>query len=121
MPPSSILSINRLPYEEKRKIYARIIPPELLDRFGIDSDLTDADGHDLIDIQAPKGSATAEMSLYHRFGFRDPVLYGQIQDTLNGQFHILLYILKDPDKAHHEDETIVENTMQFEPLQQARP
>jgi acetoin utilization protein AcuC len=36
------------------------------------------------------------MALYHRHGFPDPVVYGHVTDTLNGQLHILLYIINDP-------------------------
>jgi hypothetical protein len=35
MPPSTIGGINRLPEEEKRKIYSRVIPTQLLDRFNL--------------------------------------------------------------------------------------
>jgi hypothetical protein len=30
-------------------------------------------------------------------GFQDPVLYAHLTDTLNGQIHVLLYILNDPE------------------------
>jgi acetoin utilization protein AcuC len=36
------------------------------------------------------------MILYHQAGFQDPVLYAHLTDTLNGQIHVLLYILNDP-------------------------
>ena len=102
MPPSTISGINRLPAEEKRAIYARIIPPELLERFSLNPDLRTLDGQDLLDLNVPAGSSTAAMSLYHKPGFQDPILYGQITDTLNGQFHILLYILNDPDSPRFD-------------------
>ena len=35
MPPSTISGINRLPEAEKRAVYARIVPPELLERFSL--------------------------------------------------------------------------------------
>jgi hypothetical protein len=102
MPPSTISGINRLPVEEKRAIYAQIIPPELLDRFSISPDLRSLDGQDLLDLNCPPGSSTAAMSLFHQPGFQDPILYGQITDTLNGQFHILMYILNDPDSPRFD-------------------
>jgi len=34
--------------------------------------------------------------LYHEAGFQDPVLYAHLTDTMNGQIHVLLYILNDP-------------------------
>jgi hypothetical protein len=36
------------------------------------------------------------MSLFHRADFPDPILYGQLSDTISGQTHVLLYILNDP-------------------------
>jgi hypothetical protein len=42
------------------------------------------------------------MSLYHKHGFPDPVLYGHITDTLYGQLHVLLYVLNDPDSPRFD-------------------
>jgi len=42
------------------------------------------------------------MRLFNEFGFPDPVLYGQITDTLNGQIHVLLYILNDPNSKRFD-------------------
>jgi hypothetical protein len=102
MGPSTISGINRLPEEEKRAIYARIIPTALLQRFSLPENLASANGQDLLVLDCPAGSSTAAMSLYHQHGFQDPILYGQITDTLNGQFHILLYILNDPDSPRFD-------------------
>lgn len=96
MAPSTISGINELPPEEKRSIYLRIIPPELLRQFSLPPSLLDAAGRDLVEINAPLGSPTAELKLFHQAGFEDPVLYGQITDTLLGQIHVLLYVLNDP-------------------------
>ncbi|HEX7972933.1 MAG TPA: hypothetical protein VF498_00870 [Anaerolineales bacterium] len=96
MSPFTISGINHLPPEEKRAVYMRIIPPELLRRFDLSPALLDAPGSDLVQINAEAGSTVAEMKLFHRAGFDDPVLYGQIADTLNGQVHVLLYVLNNP-------------------------
>lgn len=98
----TVHSVNHLPYEEKRSIYMRLIPPELLERLGLRSDLHDASGHDLLDLQCAAGSPILESKLYHQAGFPDPVLYGQITDTINGQIHVLLYILNDPDSPRFD-------------------
>jgi hypothetical protein len=95
--PSTISGVNRLPEDEKRRIYARILPPVLLMRFNLSLEQLAAPDSAQLKLVAPVGAATAEMSLYHRPGFPDPVLYGHITDTLNGQLHILLYVLNDPD------------------------
>lgn len=96
MAPSTIGSINKLPEEEKRQIYARVIPRPLLERFH----LPDADSQriqNFLKFKFEPGSSDVELSLFHEERFPDPILYGHLTDTLNGQIHILLYILNDPD------------------------
>lgn len=96
MKTSSIASINRLPSHERREIIQRLIPPELLDRFHLSPFLVDKDGNDLLKIVGPPGSNSLETWLYHQHGFRDALLYGHLTDTMNGQIHLLLYIMNDP-------------------------
>jgi acetoin utilization protein AcuC len=93
MTPSTIGGINKLPEHEKRAIYARYIPRELNQRF----DLPDlAQDQDLLQFRFAEGASDVEMRVYHQAGFEDPVLYAHLADTLNGQIHVLLYILNDP-------------------------
>lgn len=95
MHPSTIGGINNLPEAEKRAIYSRYIPPALLDRF----DLPDTDSQRIqsfLDFRFEPGSTAVEMSLFHEKRFPDPILYAHLTDTMNGQIHILLYILNDP-------------------------
>jgi hypothetical protein len=102
MPPSTVSGINLLPEAEKRDIYARLIPPELLEHFNLSRDLRDDLQRDLVELNAPPGSTTAEMSLWHQHGFPDPVLYGDITDSLTGQVHVLLYVLNDPESPRFD-------------------
>jgi len=95
MQPSTIGGINHLPEIEKRAVYARYIPPALLNRFN----LPEADSQriqSLLEFKFAPGSADVEMSLFHEKRFPDPILYAHLSDTMNGQIHILLYILNDP-------------------------
>ncbi len=94
--PSTIGGINLLPEAEKRKIYCDLIPDELLQRFGIDRTFVDAQGRSLVEAKWAAGQPSAEVSLFHQVGFPDPILYGQLADTVTGQVHILLYVLNDP-------------------------
>lgn len=94
MNPSTIGGINKLPEAEKRTIYARYIPKELIEKFNL-SQL--AKNEDLLKFRFASGSSDVEMYLYHQVGFPDPLLYAHLTDTLNGQIHILLYILNDPN------------------------
>jgi hypothetical protein len=101
MKPSTIGSINRLPEEEKRAIYSRVIPPELLARFHLpDPDSTRL--QTLLKFKFEPGSSDVEMSLFHELRFPDPILYGHLADTMNGQIHVLLYILNDPDSPRFD-------------------
>ena len=97
IPLHTIHSVNQLPPEEKHGIYARLIPNELFDRFRLDSTLKDEEGHDLLNLNCQAGFTSTELKLFHRVDFSDPILYGHITDTINGQIHVLLYVLNDPD------------------------
>jgi hypothetical protein len=93
--PSTIASLNQLPAAEKREIYSKIVPPELLDMFQIQPDLKDQDGADLFELNCPPGASDAELALFNRTGASDPVLFGHIADSIHGQLHILLYGMND--------------------------
>ena len=93
MQPSTIGGINKLDEAEKRTIYARYIPKELIQKFDL-SDL--AEDQERLQFRFASGAPDVEMRLYHRPGFPDPVLYAHLTDTMNGQIHVLLYILNDP-------------------------
>jgi len=95
MQPSTIGGINRLPEEEKRKIYTRVVPRELLDRFNMPA-LDSIRLQSMLKFDFEPGSTDVEMSLFHELRFPDPILYGHLTDTMNGQIHVLLYILNDP-------------------------
>jgi hypothetical protein len=101
MPPFTIGAINLLPEAEKRAIYSRYIPASLLERYNIPP-LTSAAGYNLLQFRFAPGSADVEMRLFHKMDFPDPILYGHLTDTLNGQIHILLYILNDPDSPRYD-------------------
>lgn len=98
----NINSINCLPLTEQRAIYARLVPPEMLERFNISSDLFDEQGHDLLTLRSTRQSPDVEMTLFHRLDFPDPLLYGHITDNLNGHIHILLYTLNDPESPRFD-------------------
>lgn len=102
MHASTIYGVNNLPGYEKREIYARIIAPELLQRFNIPPDLLTEEGTDLLKITCPERSSSVEMELHHIPGFEDPILFGHLTDNLTGQVHILLYVLNDPESPRFD-------------------
>lgn len=101
MPPSTIGGINLLPEAEKRQIYGKIIPQELFDRFHLPP-LDSIRSPNFLKFRAEPGTTDVEMSLFHEARFPDPLLYGHLTDTMNGQIHILLYILNDPNAPRFE-------------------
>lgn len=102
MAPSTISGINRLPEEEKREIYARMIPPELIEYFDLPGDFIDGDGNDLLNFKFSPGSPGVEIVLKHQHDFPDPIQYGHLADTMSGHLHVLLYILNDPESARFD-------------------
>jgi len=83
--PSTIGGINLLPMAEKRRLYTHIIPPKLMDRFYLNPFLVDREGRDLLHLNCPSESSSTEISLYHEYGFQDPILYGHRTASINGQ------------------------------------
>lgn len=98
----TIGGINLLPEAEKRAIYGSLIPAELIQRFHLPPDLVDSEGRSLLRARWAPGSPSVELSLYHRADFADPILYGHLADTMNGQIHVLLYVLNDPDSPRFD-------------------
>lgn len=101
-PPQTIYGVNSLPLEAKRAIYTNLIPDELLQLFQIDLSPQNPHLQEMLHLSSDSSSHVAEMALYHEPGFPDPVLYGQISDTMNGQIHVLLYVLNDPNSPRFD-------------------
>lgn len=96
----TIGSINNLPEDEKLRIYMRVIPRALLEHFHLPA----ADSQRIrkfVRFKFAPGTSDVEMYLFHEEHFPDPILYGHLTDTLNGQIHVLLYILNDPDSPRY--------------------
>jgi hypothetical protein len=108
--PSTLGGINQLPRAEKRLIYTRVIPPALLDRYHLSPYLVDTAGNDLLHLKAAPGQTSVELSLFHEYGFPDPILYGHITDTINGKLHVLLYILNDPNVPRFDVDRLLDGT-----------
>ena len=100
MRPSTIGGINNLPENEKRAIYLRVVPRALLERFHLPAPDSQRI-QNFTQFKFAPGSSDVELSLFHAERFPDPIFYGHLTDTLNGQIHILLYILNDPDSTRY--------------------
>lgn len=110
MTPSSIAAVNKLPEAEKRSIYARFIPPALLERFGLSTAMLDAAGQELARFTFAPGSTDITLDLRHQADAPDPLLYAHLTDTMNGQIYMLLYILNDPDSPRFDVDRMPDGT-----------
>ncbi|MCC7118804.1 MAG: hypothetical protein IT310_09785 [Anaerolineales bacterium] len=117
MPPSTIGGINLLPEAEKRALYSRYIPKPLIEKYNLPP-LDSGPGRDLLQFRFANGSTDVEMRLYHQMDFPDPILYAHLTDTMNGQIHVLLYILNDPDSPRFDVDKMPDgSTTKFGTLQ----
>ena len=110
MKPASIATINLLPWDEKKDTYCRFIPSELLQRFTIHPDFTDVHGRSLITLSCEAGTSDVELDLRHRIDAEDPLLYAHLTDTINGQIHVLLYVVNDPDSPRFDVDRMPDGT-----------
>ncbi len=110
MSPYSIAGINMLPQDEKHAIYRRFIPQEVLARFHIAADLTDGEGRSLVTFRCSEGATDVVVDLRHRFDAPDPLLYAHLTDTINGQVHVLLYIVNDPESPRFDVDRMPDGT-----------
>jgi hypothetical protein len=76
----SIQEVNALPREVAEALYARLVPEELLDRFGIDpSTLCDRDGARLVRVTAPADKPWARVEVRSSLEDRDPALLVDVE------------------------------------------
>ncbi len=95
MRPRSIAGINKLEHQNKLEIYTRVLPAFLLDHFNIPPTFTDTSGKQLLRLRCEPGTADVVIELKHKHDFEDPLLYAHLTDTVNGQIHVLLYVVND--------------------------
>lgn len=106
----SIAGINNIPEQEKREIFLQLIPDKLYQRFSLPHNMIDKDGNNLLILKGKPGSQSLELSLYHKAGFQDPILYAHLVDTLIGQIHVLLYIMNDPNSPRYNVDRLPDGT-----------
>ena len=102
MKAASIAAINRLAEAEKRAIYLKIIPRALVERYLLSSDFLDGEGKPLVELRCLAGSTDVVLNLRVHATDLDPLLYAHVTDTMNGQMHVLLYIINDPESPRFD-------------------
>jgi acetoin utilization protein AcuC len=107
---SSIATILRLPHSEQRNLFLQLIPREVIDKFQLNSNMIDDEGRDLICLSGEADTQSLEVSIFHEYGFEDPLIYCHITDTLNNQIHVLLYIMNDPSSPRFDVDIMPDGT-----------
>lgn len=86
-----------MPAAQKHAIYRTLLAPWLYSRFRIDPQTLTQDGQPVVSMNCPAGSRAMEMSVWHKPGAEDPVMYINMVDTFNNQLLVLLVVINDPD------------------------
>lgn len=101
--PRSIAGLNQLQEADRLSYFRLLLPPALLERFHIDPQtFADSKGRPLLSWVGRPGASSAEVTLYHEYGVRDPLLYVHLADTISKQIHVLLAVINDPDSPRFE-------------------
>ena len=97
VPMRSLRQINALPEAQKAAIYCRLIPDDLLTQFGIDPiTWTDANGVQLVNMEAAEGTGFLRIRAFPFPDFLDPLFQLELGDTGNNQLEVLLVLVNDP-------------------------
>jgi len=93
----SIRQLNLLPKEEREAIYARLIPKELLETFGIDRQtLTDRFGRRLITFLCPPDQDLVRIEVCLNPEDRDYLYLLKLNQTFDGELELGFLIINDP-------------------------
>lgn len=95
----SLYQLNCLPAAERNAAYAQLIPPPLLDRFGLRRSLLLADAagpRRLLDLQAPADKGYARITLKAAAADPDPCLVVELLDSAYGYTEVTFINLNDP-------------------------
>ena len=110
MKARSIATLNQLPEDEKKTIYSRFVPQEILEKFNLSPNFIDDQGNELLRLKCKPGSTDVIFDLRNAVGAEDPLLYAHLTDTMNGQIHVLLYIVNDPNSPRFDVDKMPDGT-----------
>jgi hypothetical protein len=91
----SLIGLNALPASVREQLYARLIPPELLARFGVDRRLHGV-GERLVRVTTGEDRTWARVDLRAREHDRDPVLLVDVGMSAFGAPELSLVQINDP-------------------------
>lgn len=96
-PLFSLREINLLPQSHREKIYAELVPAELLERFAIDAQsFCGADGLRKVEFVAPAGLGLLRIDVKLTPNDRDSLFFVEIADTPYRQIELSFCFINDP-------------------------
>jgi hypothetical protein len=95
--PASIRGINDLAEDEKRSIYASLLPDWVFDSYSIDRKTLSRGNLPGVIFRCSHGSRAVEIIVKADPADIDPVLYLNMADTFNHKLMVLLVVVNDPD------------------------
>ena len=111
---ASLRGVNSLPPEIKERIYASLIPLDLLTAYEVDPiTLLNREGHRAFQFDFPPDQGTVKIQFRRSVSKEDPVVFIQLSDTRYNQVEFEWVILNDPDSERFQIHTT--DTTQFLP------
>lgn len=98
---NSLTALNVLPVSVREHVYARLIPEELLARYGVDGRLHGAGGERLVRVTTGEDLSWARVELRAGEHDRDPVLLVDIGMSAFGAPELSLVQINDPDAPRY--------------------
>jgi hypothetical protein len=99
----TLRDINTLEQSEKERLYSRILPPRLLERFAISPvSFKGVDGCRKVRFVAPEGLGFLRIEVRLEPGARDCVFFLEIADTQFNQMELAFCIINDPSSPRYD-------------------
>lgn len=93
----SLAAINRLPEQEKKQIYAKLLPPRLCELLQLKrQQLNNAAGDRLVQLIAPEGLSFVRIEVRNHPEDQDLIFFAELSDTQFHQMELAFCIICDP-------------------------
>jgi hypothetical protein len=100
---SSLRGVNRLAVEFKERLYASLIPPDLLTAFAVDPhSLLDREEHKAFQFDFNPGRGLVTVQFRRSISEVDPIVFIQLSDTSYNQVEFEWIIINDPDSERFQ-------------------
>jgi hypothetical protein len=100
---TSLRAVNRLPVAIKERLYAALIPPDLLSAYRVDPlSLLDGESHPAFQFDFPPDRGLVKIQLKRSISDLDPLVFIQLSDTSYNQVEFDWILINDPDSERFQ-------------------